>query len=443
MVINERCINILSVLNETNEFTLKKLSENFNVHTRTIRYDIDNINYILKMYKLDTIKKCEKGVLSVNLKNNEINKIINDFSGMFAENRKRYLKLKLFSKEIINLTKEAEYLNTSRTTLKKDLMVIKDELLKNCIEIKELPSKGIKVVGDEEVIVEVLEKEIYEIIEKQFINLPNLIKDIVGKIVGDIAPDILKSRVKEVLGNNYNINYYNKVFCKLSAINTRHKLEKKVKRYNTEEITEFILCELGEEFIKKVVGENKKRNNKKDKMTEIKDVLKDVIAELDLDNGEDLMENLLLEISEVKERLPIPEKICDTNFYKEFSEKIRDTALMKKDVQSIFYIIYSNLLLKNYSYFNNMKILFISDEIDSVKNIILNKLNSMFGFEEIDKVSSHIFEIFGCEKEYDLIITSGNINEVLETPVYRINRFPLESNLLDLKFFILKNMNIK
>ena len=116
---------------------------------------------------------------------------------------------------------------------------------------------------------------------------------------------------------------------------------------------------------------------------------------------------------------------------------------MKKDVQSIFYIIYSNLLLKNYSYFNNMKILFISDEIDSVKNIILNKLKLMFGFEEVDKVSSHIFEIFGCEKEYDLIITSGNINEVLETPVYRINRFPLESNLLDLKFFILKNMNIK
>ena len=94
MVINERCISILSVLNETNEFTLKKLSENFNVHTRTIRYDIDNINYILKMYKLDTIKKCEKGVFTVNLKNNEINKVINDFSGIFSENRRRYLKLK-------------------------------------------------------------------------------------------------------------------------------------------------------------------------------------------------------------------------------------------------------------------------------------------------------------------------------------------------------------
>ncbi|MBC2854128.1 HTH domain-containing protein [Cetobacterium sp. 2G large] len=438
MVINERCINILSVLNETNEFTLKRLSENFNVHTRTIRYDIDNINYILKMYKLDTIRKCEKGVFTVNLKNNEINKIINDFSGMFSENRRRYLKLKLFSKEIVNLTKEAEYLNTSRTTLKKDLMIIKEELLEKLVEIKELPSKGIKISGNEELIVRVLEKEIFEIIEKQFINLPNLIKNMIGKIVGDISPDILRNRVREILGENYNINYYNKVFCKLAAVNTRHKLEKKIKKYNTEEITEFILCELGEEFIKKVVGENK--NKKKDKIVEIKDVLKEVVAELELDDEQNLIENLLSEINEVRERLPIPEKICETSFYKEFSEKIKGTELIKKDIQSIFYIIYNNLLLKNYEAFKNMKILFVSDEVDSVKDIILNKLKIMFNFQEIDKVSSHIFEIFGCEKEYDLIITSGNINEILETPIYRINRFPLESNLLDLKFFILKNI---
>lgn len=440
MVINERCISILSVLNETNEFTLKKLSENFKVHTRTIRYDIDNINYILKTYKLDTIKKCEKGVLRVNLKNNELNKIINDFTGMFSENRRRYLKLKLFSKGIINLTKEAEYLNTSRTTLKKDLVIIKEELIKGEIGIKELPSKGIKINGNEESIIKMFEEEIYSIVERQFISLPNIIKDTIGKIVGDIAPDILKNRVKEVLENEYNIIHYNKVFCKLASINTRHKLEKGLRGYNTEEITEFILCDLGKEFIKKVIKENKIKYSKEDKIVEIESILKDVIEDLELGEDESLLEGLLAEINEVRERLPIPEKICETNFYKDFSEKIKDTALIKKDVQSIFYIIYNNLLIKKYNSFEEMKILFVSDEIDSVKNIILKKLKNMFNFKEIDKVSSHIFEIFGCEKEYDLIITSGNINDILDVPVYRINRFPLESNLIDLKFFILKNV---
>ena len=440
MVINERCISILSVLNETNEFTLKKLSENFKVHTRTIRYDIDNINYILKTYKLDTIKKCEKGVLSVNLKNNELNKIINDFTGMFSENRRRYLKLKLFSKGIINLTKEAEYLNTSRTTLKKDLVIIKEELIKGEIGIKELPSKGIKINGNEESIIKMFEEEIYSIVERQYISLPNIIKDTIGKIVGDIAPDILKNRVKEVLENEYNIIHYNKVFCKLASINIRHKLEKGLRGYNTEEITEFILCDLGKEFIKKVIKENKIKYSKEDKIVEIESILKDVIEDLELGEDESLLEGLLAEINEVRERLPIPEKICETNFYKDFSEKIKDTALIKKDVQSIFYIIYNNLLIKKYNSFEEMKILFVSDEIDSVKNIILKKLKNMFNFKEIDKVSSHIFEIFGCEKEYDLIITSGNINDILDVPVYRINRFPLESNLIDLKFFILKNV---
>ena len=438
MVINERCINILSVINETNEFTLKKLSENFNVHTRTIRYDIDNINYILKMYKLDTIKKYERGVLSVNLKNNEINKIINDFSGMFAENRKRYLKLKLFSKDIINLTKEANYLNISRTTLKKDLVVIKKEFENRNIEIRELPSKGIKIEGIEEDIIKIFEEEIYLVVEKQFINLPNLLKNIIGKIVGDISPDILKLKVKEILKDEYNITYYNKVFCKLAAINTRYKLENKIVRYNTEEMTTFILGDLGKVFIEKVIKESKENFIKKDRKSEIENILKDVVKELELDDEETVIENLLTELNGVREILPIPEKICETNFYKEFSDKIKNTELIKKDIQSIFYIIYNNLLLKNYRYFENMKILFVSDEMDSVKNIILNKLKNMFNFKEIDKVSSHIFEIFGCEKEYDLIITSGNINDILDVPVYRINRFPLESNLIDLKFFILK-----
>lgn len=440
MIINERCINILSILNETNEFTLKKLSENFNVHIRTIRYDIENINYILKIYKLDTIKKYEKGIFSVKLKSNELNKIINDFTGMFSENRRRYLKLKFFSKGIVNLTREAERLNISRTTLKKDLEVIKGEFIAENIGIKELPSKGIKVVGDEESIVHVFEKEIHSIVEKQFINLPNLLKDTVGKIVGDISPDVLKNRIKEIMREDYNINYYNRVFCKLASLNTRHKLEKEIKGYNTEKITEFILCDLGREFIETVIEEIKKKFFKKDKTLEVKNALKDVIKDLDLEDDGNLIENLLTEINEERERLPIPEKICETNFYKDFSEKIKGTVLIKKDIQSIFYIIYNNLLLKNYSSFKNMEVLFVSDEIDSVENIILKKLKNLFNFKEINKMSSHIFEIFGCEKEYDLIITSGNINGMLDIPVYRINRFPLESNLIDLKFFILKNL---
>ncbi|MGL5702689.1 MAG: hypothetical protein ACRCW5_06090, partial [Cetobacterium sp.] len=158
-------------------FTLKKLSENFNVHIRTIRYDIDNINYILKSYKLDQIKKMDGGGLQVNLKSNDLNKIISDFGGMFSENRKSYLKLKVLSKQMINLTKEAEFLNVSRTTLKKDMLIIKSELEVKDVFIHEFASKGVSVIGEVQNIVDALEKEIHKVIDKQFVNLPNVLKD--------------------------------------------------------------------------------------------------------------------------------------------------------------------------------------------------------------------------------------------------------------------------
>ncbi|MGL5544953.1 MAG: hypothetical protein ACRDB6_07575 [Cetobacterium sp.] len=443
MVINERCISILSALNETNGFTLKKLSENFNVHIRTIRYDIDNINFILKSYKLDEIKKIDGGALKVNLKSNDLNKIISDFGGMFSENRKTYLKLKLLSKKIVNLTKEAEFLNVSRTTLKKDISIIKKDFQIRGVFIQEFASKGVSIAGEGENIVEVFEDEIHKVIEKQFVNLPNVLKDLVGKIVGDIMPTILKSRVKDVLGENYSLIEYNKVFCKLAALNTRHKLEQNKIGYNVEEINTFIMTSQFREYILNLTSK-KRKVNKSNTLEEVKDILKDVINILEIESDNELLEKLLNELGEIRETLVIPEKICETNFYKDFSERMKSDILVEKDIQSIFYLLYNQLSLKKYSNFEELKVLFICDELEVVKDLIEKKLKYNFDFKKIDKISSHIFEIFGCDDEYDLIITSGNINETLETPVYKINSFPLESAFIDLKFFLLKNIkNIK
>ncbi|MGL5951144.1 MAG: helix-turn-helix domain-containing protein, partial [Cetobacterium sp.] len=332
MVINERCINILSVLNETNKFTLKKLSESFDVHERTIRYDIDNINYILKTYKLDEIKKCDGGVFTVNLKSSELNKIISDFGGMFSENRKSYLKLKIFSAEMINLTKEAEFLNVSRTTLKKDMNTIKNELKEQGIEIQELPSKGIKVEGDSDYIVRAFAKELQKLIENQFVNLPNILKDTVGKIVGDITPNVLKSRVENILGERYSLIEYNKVFCRLAALNTRFKLERKKRGYNIEEVNTFVMCSQGKEFISKITSEEYKA---KDNISGFQNVFKNVIDTLELNSCTEIFENLLSSIKhnkDNKELVNVSEKICETNFYKEFAKKLENSELLEKEI---------------------------------------------------------------------------------------------------------------
>ncbi|MGL5089297.1 MAG: hypothetical protein ACRC6Z_07635 [Cetobacterium sp.] len=441
MVINERCIKILSDLSSTNSFTLKKLSENFNVHTRTIRYDIDNINYILKNHKLSQIEKSDDGKLLLNISSNELNKIITDFGGVFSENRKIYLKLKFFSKELVNLTKEAQFLNVSRTTIKKDLMIIKNEMAVKNILLKEVTIKGIKIVGSTKDIVEAFEEELQKIMNKQFINLPNVLKDLFGKIVGDVTPDILKARMKDILKSKYKTVYYNKIFCKLAALNIRNKLNINKVGYNSDEVNTFIFCSKGEEFILKTLSEEIE-NKKEADLKKIHKVLKDFMAELEIPNEQKELDKLLTEIGDTKIMLPISEKICETNFYKEFYKRIVDTKLNEEEIKSIFYILYNRIILIESNIFKKLKILFVSDDLEVIKDIIEIKLHNIFKFKEISKITSHMFEIFGCEKEYDLIITSKNIKETLETIVYKINNFPLESDFVDLKFFILNSIKL-
>ncbi|MEG1807502.1 MAG: HTH domain-containing protein, partial [Cetobacterium sp.] len=121
MIINKRCIDILSLLHSTDEYNIDDLSQKFNVHTRTIRYDIENINFILKNYNLNNIEKNSDGRLILNLKMFDLNNLIQYFGGISSESRKDFIKIKLLSSKHINLTNKTKILDTSRSTLKTDL----------------------------------------------------------------------------------------------------------------------------------------------------------------------------------------------------------------------------------------------------------------------------------------------------------------------------------
>lgn len=438
MVINERCINILSLLNETKELTLKKLSENFKVHSRTIRYDIENINYILKSYNFNQIEKYESGVFVLNLKSSQLNLIINEFGGISSEHRKSYLKFKIFSKDIVNLTKEAELLGVSRTTLKKDLDKIKEEFNLEKVEIKEIPSKGIKLIGIEDKIHKIFEEELYRIIKKDFSNLPICLKDTVGKIVGDIDPQILKKRMKDLLKSDFNSIDYNKIFCKFAVISTRRKVDKKILGYDIEYMNNFINSIEGERFILDNISIVL---NKEEKLKFEKEKLGRLIQMLEIDESNFKLEIFFKDIKKISEEIFISEKVCETNFYKYFFENFENSKLLKNELQGMFYVLYNEVLLKEYNNLKNMKVLYISDDSELVKTTVIKKIKNILNFKKVDKLSTHIFEIFGCEKSYDLIITNKNINDILETPVYKIEKYPLESNFVDLKFNLLKNKN--
>ena len=66
MKINNRLLEIISFLKENNITTIKEISQSLNLSERSVRYEIDNLNFFLKMNMLPEIKKENMGEIKVN-----------------------------------------------------------------------------------------------------------------------------------------------------------------------------------------------------------------------------------------------------------------------------------------------------------------------------------------------------------------------------------------
>ena len=63
MKVNKRLIDIFGVLIDKKETSIKELCKSLDLSERSVRYEIENINYILSINGLDEIRKLEKGRL--------------------------------------------------------------------------------------------------------------------------------------------------------------------------------------------------------------------------------------------------------------------------------------------------------------------------------------------------------------------------------------------
>ncbi len=155
-MLNERCISIIKYFSENKEnITLKILSDHFGISERSIRYDIDNINYFLAKNGLNQIEKATKGTFELIEIPENINKIIEIFNINFytfsKHERKEYIKaVSLFSIDTIKLHEIAEALSVSISTIKLDLKEIKVFLNESNLKLKYLSKVGLILSGEEE-----------------------------------------------------------------------------------------------------------------------------------------------------------------------------------------------------------------------------------------------------------------------------------------------------
>lgn len=154
-MLNKRCIEIIKYLVDNDlQLSLKEAASFFNISERSIRYDIDNINYHLDKNGYMEIEKLQKGTYSTkespkNLKL-FLEEILHKFYIFTSDERREFLKVKFLFNENNKLLEIGEDLDVSLSTIKLDLKEVKSFFDTNFLELNFISKQGVILKGKEE-----------------------------------------------------------------------------------------------------------------------------------------------------------------------------------------------------------------------------------------------------------------------------------------------------
>ncbi|MCQ8212128.1 BglG family transcription antiterminator [Cetobacterium somerae] len=154
-MLNKRCIEIIKYLIDNDlQLSLKEAASFFNISERSIRYDIDNINYHLEKSGYMEIEKLQKGIYSTkeSVKNLELflEEILHRFYVFTSDERREFLKIKFLFSENNRLLEIGEDLDVSLSTIKLDLKEVKTFFDTNSLELNFISKQGVVLEGKEE-----------------------------------------------------------------------------------------------------------------------------------------------------------------------------------------------------------------------------------------------------------------------------------------------------
>ena len=191
----EREFEILKMFLDNKILTLEELVEHFSVSERTIRYSIEAINMFLKEKNIEKIFSSKKGYF-FNYNNYEkINKLLVENAPMSVEDIIEYLILKILFSNGINLTKECEVLDISRSTIKLYLKLIKEELEEYQLELK-VTKEGLILFGGEGNIRKKGLRHIVKILNKS-VFLPKITRSFFESILEEIDGKRIKNFIEK------------------------------------------------------------------------------------------------------------------------------------------------------------------------------------------------------------------------------------------------------
>lgn len=158
ITLNERCTHIfLVILNSSSAVSISYIANEFNISSRTVRYDLDKIDEFLKFNKLPQLwRKPNVGITYeqpddiINCVTEKLQKI-NSYQYVLSPQERTYIILSelLQQKDYTTIDLLKEKIMVSRSTLVNDLEEVKKWLKENNLELNTQRKHGIKIVGDE------------------------------------------------------------------------------------------------------------------------------------------------------------------------------------------------------------------------------------------------------------------------------------------------------
>lgn len=213
-MLKKRTSEILSeIIKSKNPITVKQLSDIFDVSERTIRYDLDEIDYFLKEKNLPKlIRKPNSGIEFDSGVYDNILKFLNSPVGLddyilsSGERQKIILCEFLKRKDFITINELAEVVCASRSTVVNDLKKVKSTIKHNGLELISIPNYGLKLEGDEkkirhlaiQMLISSLDDDSELSIEKSSIEEKNEITldSHINKILGDIDLNYIEECIR-------------------------------------------------------------------------------------------------------------------------------------------------------------------------------------------------------------------------------------------------------
>ena len=137
MIISSRTIKILEYISRKEETTIRDIGENLLLSERIVRYEIDNINFIVSTKKTTSYIINNRGKLHMNNTPKMLGIIedLKEVEKVSKQEREDYIFIKLLFDGKINLRILTEELSVSRTTIKKDLASLEKKMKKTGTEI--------------------------------------------------------------------------------------------------------------------------------------------------------------------------------------------------------------------------------------------------------------------------------------------------------------------